>query len=388
MLAGHRHRDAVTDAFAAAMRAGDGAARIAELVAPTTAGVCVAGHEIAVPGAIRVAGMGKAAVAMAAALHHALGERIAAGVVVTKDEPDRDLGAIEILHAAHPVPDERSVIAGERLLALARATGPDDLLLCPISGGGSALACVPDGVRLDELAARGRSLAAAGTPIEIMNAARAVGDAIKAGGLAARARGRVLGLVAVDIASGDPRWVGGGPTMLDRDDVSNVVVADNAGAVAAFAAVAAARGVAVRHGPALVGEARVLGQQIAATAVDGIGPRIWIAGGEPTVTRVGDTGGPGGRTLELALAAAARLAGDRDRVLVAVATDGDDGSSGAAGAVVDGTTAARIGPEALARALAEHRSAAPLAAIGDLLRTGPTGINVCDLVAVIADGRG
>jgi hydroxypyruvate reductase len=164
------------------------------------------------------------------------------------------------------------------------------------------------------------------------------------------------------------------------------VIGDNATAWLAARAEAGARGYAIVDGAPLVGEAREVGRLlgIELRRLAQYRPVAWIAGGEPTVTRRGP--GRGGRMLELALAAAIEINGlGGGAALVAFATDGADGSSGGAGAVVDGSTMARLSAAGFdaARVLAASDTARAFAALGDLLQTGPTGTNVCDLVLML-----
>jgi glycerate-2-kinase len=164
------------------------------------------------------------------------------------------------------------------------------------------------------------------------------------------------------------------------------ILGDNATAVAAARSEASARNYAIVEGDVLVGEASELGRRLGARLVElaHARPVACIVGGEPTVTGAG--AGRGGRALELALAAAPSIAGLADAAIVAFATDGRDGSSDAAGAVVDGTTLARAAALGLdpASALAAHDTAPLFAALGDLLHVAPTGTNVCDVVLLLA----
>lgn len=371
----------------AAMAAVDPLRWIAREVATAGAGLRIGAHEL-VPdpgGVLRIVGIGKAAPAIVAALVDVAGDRVAEALAIGKHEVDPALARprLTYLRGAHPLPTVDSVAAGSAALALAGRTGVHDRLLAVITGGASSLACVPAAdVDLAELRRRSDALARSGTPIAELNAARGRIDRLKHGGLARAARGRALALVLDDIPGGDPFTVGSGP--LHAPGVPHVVIADNDAAVRAALAAAGARGLQVHRAPALVGEARELGRALAIAARDLPRPFAVVGGGECTVTRTGD--GRGGRTMELALGAAPELA-DRDGlVFVAFATDGDDGSSGAAGAIVDGSTLARaraLGCD-LDAAIATSDTATALARLGDLLVTGASRTNVCDLVAIVA----
>lgn len=375
---------------------------------------------------VRVVAIGKAADVSARALVDALGDRIAEGLAIDPRPSSPAIGPIEVIAGAHPLPDAASVRAGARALELVARGTADDVVLFAISGGASALACVPvDGLGLDDLRTTTDALARAGVDIATTNAVRGRLDRLKHGGLARACVGRAVALVLVDVPSGDPRLVGSGPTLapdaaatdaavdavlarvgdaLPRSvhdvlarhehapatpEVELHVVGDNASAVAAARAEARARGYALVDGEPLVGEARELGERLGRRArelVDGR-PSACIVGGEPTVARA--SSGRGGRMLELALGAASSIAGMSDVALVAFATDGLDGSSGGAGAVVDGSTLARAAALGLdpAHALATHDTAPFFAALGDLLHVGATGTNVCDLVLLLARER-
>jgi hydroxypyruvate reductase len=341
-------------------------------------------------GDVIVAGGGKAGVKMARGIVAALGDR-ARGVVVVPagtGAPDR-VGGVRILEAAHPLPDERSVAAGQAVLDTVAGARARDLVVCPISGGGSALMCVPaPGVTLARIRERTATLLRDGTPIEAINAERARLDRLKAGGLARAAGGaQVLALVLSDVIDGEPTLVASGPTALEAAHVRHVVLASNDTAVQAAAAHARTEGCEVEVLPPLRGEARLcgvtLGRRIAeAPPTDAV--RCTIAGGETTVTVHGR--GRGGRNQELALAAAPQLLGLRHALLVAFATDGIDGPTDAAGAVIDGSTVPRalelgIDP---ATHLADNDAYRFFDALHDLCKPGPTGTNVCDLTVLIS----
>jgi glycerate 2-kinase len=434
-LASHPLGRTVCGALASALTAVEPGRLVRRAVASDATGVRVGDqvHRLSTGGRIFVAGAGKAGLAMAHALVEALGDRIVDGLVAIKGDDDHDgataVGPIRIVHGGHPVPDRRSVDAGRQLLALAGAAGPGDLVLCPISGGASSLVTVPRGdITLEDLGSMTTALLRSGASIEAMNAVRKHLDAIKGGGLAlAASPATLIALVLSDVV-GDPLdIVGSGPTVGDRstfdealsiaieamgaeaipsrirrwleagrsgahletpdpDDarlarVHNVLLAGNGTAMEAAAARAQADGLRIVGRHLLVGEACDAGRALARRLPElfGSAPAGLVAGGETTVTIRGE--GIGGRNLEVALGAVEILAAMPGALLVTFATDGDDGPSGAAGAVVTSDTLARARARGLdpREHLARNDSLAFFDALGDTIRTGPTGTNVCDL---------
>ena len=390
-----------------------------------------------------VVGGGKAAVAMTAALHTILGERLTGGLVVTKyGYTDRrlDAGPVDVVEAGHPLPDEAGVAGTRRMADLLTGTTGRDLVLAVISGGGSALLTLPaKGLTLTDLQKTTDLLLRSGATIVELNAVRKHLSQIKGGGLARLAGGApVVSLILSDvvgdpldaIASGptapDPTTFAGAWGVLERYDlverlppavrawlragldgrvpdapkpgaawfqrVQNVIVGSNR--LAAEAAVEAARAWglnALLLSTFVEGEARQVAHVAAAFARELVSydrpvprPACLVWGGETTVTVRGQ--GKGGRNQELALSAALAMEGLPGVVLVALGTDGTDGPTDAAGAVASGETVAR------ARALGldpvaylEDNDAYPFFdALGDLVRTGPTGTNVNDLLFIFA----
>lgn len=321
-------------------------------------------------------------------------------------------GDPDCLAGSHPVPDDRSEVAGRAVLDRARALGPDTSALVLLSGGASALCEVPvEGVALDEVIELSRGLLRCGAPIDVVNDVRSGLSAFKAGGLGGALSGaaevRVLALSDVD---GSPEVIGSGPTAAKPFDPAATIEATSAcglrlpgpladrlaGAKAplrashpvevladgqtmarAVVAAATARGLDARVGWGLAGEASATARRVVAEA----GPGLTVHAGETTVNVVGDV--PGGRNQEGALAAAGALRGTSG-AFVAFATDGIDGTTDVAGAAVDGTTwdavvSAGLDPGALLAVNDAHRA---LAEVGSLIRTGPTGTNVADVWAV------
>jgi glycerate 2-kinase len=324
-------------------------------------------------------GAGKASGAMAVACEEILGDRLSRGLVVTGEGGRYPLRYTDVAFGSHPVPGEDSLRAGEALLACAAALRPDDLSIFLLSGGASALCeALRPGVSLEELQTRTRALLASGAPIEAINQVRRSLSRFKAGGLAEAARARIVTLALSDVASNDPRVIGSGPTVKDDAGDDYFVLADAETLAAAATRRLKQRGLTVVRGPRLEGEAARVGASLAALGDAGTAQaRV----GETTVT-LGDEPGKGGRNQELALAFALSAAGNPDVALAAIGTDGRDGPTDAAGAIVDGATVSRGGPDATA-ALARHDAYPYLDGAGDLVRTGPTGSNLADLVICI-----
>lgn len=379
-----------------------------------------------------VLGCGKAGGAMARAVEHVLGDRIADGFVVVKDGYTRPTRSIRLAEARHPVPDARGETASATLLDLARRAGPDDVVLFLVSGGGSALTPAPaPPVTLPEKQSVTRLLLEAGATIGDLNAVRKHLSRFKGGQLArAAAPARIVTLALSDVI-GDPLDViASGPTAPDpttfadalavlerrgvvdrvamsvRDRlaagargelqetpkpgdpvftrVANLVIGNNA--LVTDAAVAAAAEIGLRPQfltRSLEGEARVVARELIGRARALPGGACLIAGGETTVTVTGS--GRGGRCQEFALAAAIAIEGQDDVVVLAAGTDGTDGPTDAAGAVVDGATVARgraTGVDA-ERSLEDNDAYAFLRATGDLIVTGPTNTNLLDLYVIV-----
>lgn len=389
---------------------------------------------------IVLVGAGKAAAGMALGVLDALGERISGGTITTPGAHLRPLPpGIEAWEAAHPVPDTRGLAGAVSALRAARSAGPRDLVLCLLSGGASALwPAPPPGVTLSELRETTVALLRAGVPIAGVNAVRKHLSRIAGGWLAKEAwPARVVTLLVSDVVGSPLDAIASGPTVPDpttyRDALETLrehevevppavrahlqagdagelpetpkpgddafaratahVVARNRDALEAAARAAEALGYrATVVADDMEGEARAVGAEVAALAwgahaegASGRLPAAFLLGGETTVTVRGD--GRGGRNQELALSAALELDGEPGVVVAAMGTDGTDGPTAAAGAVVDGTTAARGRERGLdPRAFLDRNDAHPfLAATGDLLVTGPTGTNVNDLVLVLVD---
>ena len=403
-----------------------------------------------VPGTIHLAGIGKAGAAMARGAAGVLGDRLAGGaLIVPAGQEDGAPGGIETYGGGHPVPNEAGVQGARAILALAESLTENDLLLCVISGGGSALMTLPpDGVSLDDLRATTKLLLEAGATIDELNAVRKHVDQLKGGRLArAAAPAKVLALVLSDvvgdpldvIASGpvspDPTTYGDALEVLDRyglrekapanvrehlergergeepespgpggrafERVRAEIVGNNVLAAEAAAAEAKRRGYAAKIlTTELTGEAQKVGRDLAKRAVkalrerDPVGPpACLIAAGETTVTVTG--AGRGGRNQEVALGAAIALdellnEDEQEQVLIASAgTDGIDGPTDAAGAVATGTTARRGEAEGrdARTALSDNDAYTFFQEIDDLILTGPSGTNVMDVCCAFVHHR-
>lgn len=341
----------------------------------------------------RAFAIGKAAAAMWLGARDALAGALEGGLVVTTAGDDAVLEAAraagaEVFTAAHPLPDTRSLAAGRRLLD-GLATLPEEVEpLWLISGGASSLAEVPRaGVTLDQLRAVAAEGLATGVPIAELNRRRAALSVLKGGGLTRALAGRrALALFISDVPGDDPSVIGSGllaPVTGDR--IERRIVATLADALRAVAAAAAVEAplaaLAVHVEPdRLAGEAGPAGERLGRTLC-AAPPGLYVLGGETTVT-LPAAPGRGGRNQHLALAAARELSGRAGVALLACGTDGIDGASGDAGALVDGGTWQRsldagIDP---ARALERADAGTALEAAGDLVHTGPTGTNVGDIV--------
>jgi len=238
----------------------------------------------------------------------------------------------------------------------------------------------PPGVTLREKRDAVAALARSGASIRELNRLRTSLSAIKGGRLAAGTRARLVTLVLSDVPGDRPVLVGSGPTIRPRSGDLVRVVGSNRLGLDAAATEAVRRGLRpVPAGRRLSGDAAAAGALIARAALRLAPGEVLLAGGETTV-RLGRPRGSGGRTLELALAAAVELEGSRGVSLLAATSDGIDGSSEAAGAFADGSTIERARKKGLdpRAALARHDTRPFFEAIGDLLVTGPTGTNVAD----------
>lgn len=361
-----------------------------ELLALWQAGVRAVGGAEAVRTAIRqydiprpdrIIAVGKAAAAMASAAAAEWPD--VPCLVVTKYGHGADAPAgATVLEAAHPVPDDASLAAGRALQEAVAACGPSDALLMLASGGASALAEVPvAGLDLAGLKAHTNALLATGADIGTMNAARTQNSQIKGGKLLAGFKGRSVTTLALSDVEGDAlSTIGSGIADAPKDAAfafTAHIVASNA---IARAAVAAASPIPVQtNDEALYADVAELGPRIAAH-LKAAAPGLHIMGGEPVV-HLPENPGLGGRNMALALTLAREISGTAGLRILVAGTDGTDGPTDAAGAVVDGNTWT---PEA--QVALDAANAYPwLKAQGALVTTGPTGTNVMDILIAHKD---
>lgn len=330
----------------------------------------------------QIIAVGKAATAMAAAAHARF--RAAPVLIVTKYGHGQGAPeTAEVIEAAHPVLDDNSLHGGARIAAVVAAMPPTSHLLMLVSGGASALAEDPAaGLSLADLTTRANEMLASGADIHAMNAARKDMSRIKGGKLLSRFKGARVTTLAISDVEGDALDVIGSGIGAAPNDAQFVfaphIVASNAIARQAVVQAASAQGLSIQtNGEMLYDDINVIAPEIARQLKTGA-PGVHLFGGEPTVI-LPPNPGQGGRNQALALLIAREISGLHNlRVLVA-GTDGTDGPTDAAGAVVDGTTWDASGQDALERADA----GAWLEARGALLKTGPTGTNVMDLVIAL-----
>ncbi len=390
---------------------------------------------------ILVIGAGKATAPMARAVEDLLADRLTAGTITVKYGYTAPTALIAVREAGHPIPDEAGVEATQAIVDLLHDTADDDLVLCLISGGGSALMPLPvPGVSLTDLQTLTGALLRSGAPIQALNIVRKHLSQVAGGQLARLAYpATVIALIVSDVVGSPLDVIASGPTVADTSTfeqawqvlerygvlehasasirqhlqrglsgqipdtpkpgdpalarVHNVIVTDNAHAAAAAVEKATALGFnTLLLTTYLEGEAREIGRVLAALAKEIAWrghpvspPACLIAGGETTVTVRGQ--GKGGRNQEVALSAALAIQGVPGIVIASLATDGTDGPTDAAGGLVDGLTIARgqeRGADALA-ALRDNDAYHFLERAGALLITGPTNTNVNDLLAVFVD---
>ncbi len=415
-------RRLLTELFRAAIAAADPAS-------------CLPPHLPELPaGRTVVLGAGKAAASMARAVELNWNGEID-GLVVTRYGHDVPTEKVEVVQAAHPVPDAAGEAAAARILTTAQSLGPEDLLLVLISGGGSALLSLPSpGLTLADKQDVNQALLRSGAPIDEMNTVRKHLSAIKGGRLAAAAApARVVSLLISDVPGDDPAIIASGPTVadpstfeqareiLDRYGITppeavaqhlkaaaqetpkpgdsrlqncqTVLIATPGQSIAAAASVAAAAGYAVEIlGDDLEGEARELGAEHgelamarqAAARTQGQGIAL-LSGGETTVTVRGQ--GRGGRNVEYLAGMALALGGCSGICAVAGDTDGIDGTEDNAGAFLYPDTLARAAAAGLdaGTLLAKNDAYALFSGIGDLMISGPTMTNVNDFRAILID---
>jgi glycerate 2-kinase len=394
--------------------------------------VCVPAHLPPKPkGRTVIIGAGKASGAMAKALEDVWDGPLE-GLVVTRYGYKLPTERLEVVEAAHPVPDEAGREAARRIFEMVQGLTEDDLVLCLISGGGSALLSMPaDGITLEDKQAVNKALLASGATISEMNTVRKHLSAIKGGRLAKAAYpAKVVALMISDVPGDDPSIIASGPTVpdpstkadavgiiekysldlpqnvraaLDATDetpkpgdscferVENVMIATPQASLEAAAEVARQAGVTpVILGDSIEGESRDvalvhagIARQCAMRGQPEQPPCVLISGGETTITLKGK--GKGGRNTEFLLALAIALDGMENIYALAGDTDGVDGSEDNAGALIYPDTLKRaekagLNPKAM---LADNDPYGFFKGVGDLLETGPTMTNVNDLRAIL-----
>jgi glycerate 2-kinase len=384
-------------------------------------------------------GAGKASARMAQALEHVLGIFLQSGLVVVKYGHGAATKTIQILEAGHPIPDQEGLMAGRRLLDLVTALTEEDLLIVLLSGGASSLLPAPvNGLTLEDKQQTTQLLLRSGATIQEMNTVRKHLSSLKGGQLAATTKAQVLTFLLSDVIGDDIGTIGSGPTApddttfgdawaivqryhLDRTIPQSVrrhllrgvqgrtsetptsksvvfrrvrhhIIGGNSAAVDAVSGAAITSGLQpMVLSSTLTGEAREvakvfgsMAREIAYRARPLRRPCCLLAGGELTVAVTGK--GRGGRAQEFALAAAGEIAGLKNVWIAGFATDGSDGPTDVAGAVVSGNTVAGAQQKGLdvARALRQNDAYPFFQKAGGHISTGPTGTNVNDLYLLLA----
>ncbi len=397
------------------------------------------GYKLDPQGKLILMAAGKAAAAMMQAALQKFGNRVDRAIAITKKEVSLSLPRLEIVYGDHPVPGKKSIHASHQLELFMRDFTSRDTVICLISGGASALLTYPrPPLTLRQLQQTTRHLLKCGATIQEINCIRKHLEKFKGGGLAAQAQpARVISLILSDVIGDDLSSIASGMTApdpttygdaldiihhykLDKQiplsvlqmlqnghtglipetmkahdplfqNVKNHLIGSNIQACHALWQTFQQNGFTTLHLTSyLQGEASQVGRVFAAFARQlaktpaRFKPVCWIAGGETTVTLHGK--GTGGRNLELALGAVKDLAGLDNILLITLATDGEDGFSPAAGAVVDGRSWRRaidigLNPDQF---LANNDSYSFFKALGDLIYTSPTNTNVNDLLLLLA----
>jgi len=384
---------------------------------------------------IYVIGGGKAGGSMAQAIEEILGQRVTAGLVNVKYGYGAETTIVSLNEAGHPIPDAAGMAGTKRMAELARKATNEDLIICLISGGGSALMTLPaEGITLADMKSLTDALLRCGATINEINAVRKHLSQTKGGNLARLAYpAEIVSLILSDVVGSPLDVIASGPTVADTTTFAdaygviekyglleelprpiverlrqgkeglipetpkdgaeaftrtyNLIIASNE--VAAEAAIAKAEELGFHTlllSTFVEGEAREVAKVFTAVAKEILHsgrplprPACMVAGGETTVTIRGK--GLGGRNQEMALSAALEIAGLEDVMIIPLATDGTDGPTDAAGAIADGSTLRRAQEVGLSapQYLADNDSYHFFQRLGDLLITGPTNTNVNDL---------
>ena len=384
-------------------------------------------------GRLVVVGAGKAAARMAAAVEKHYADTPLEGLVITRYGHSVPIRCVEVVEAAHPVPNEAGQAATRRILGLVESLGEDDLLLCLISGGGSALLVAPEGVTLEEQAQLTQTLLESGAEIREMNVVRKHLSEVKGGKLARAAYpAKVMSLIISDVTGDDLSSIASGPTVPDPSSfgdaldileryevrapevsayfgrgvageiadtptaedaiferVENTIVANAQGVLERCAAFFKARDITpLILSDSLTGEAReaakfhaALARQVVHYAQPTARPCVLLSGGETTVRVRGS--GRGGRNSEFLLSLAIELSGLADVYALAADTDGIDGSEDNAGAIIGPDALVELSKREAQRHLNNNDAYGFFQQTGDLLMSGPTLTNVNDLRMVL-----
>lgn len=442
-MSGSRLRDDALAIFQAGVQAANPVEAVERHLRREADALVVAGvhYPLDTVGEIYVVGMGKASAVMAKPLHNLLGNRISGGIITVKHGHRFPLSGIKVVEAGHPVPDEAGLRGTKEMIKCLGGSGPDDLIFCLISGGGSALSPAPaDGVSLGDKQEVTRLLLNCGATIHQINSVRKHLSRVKGGQLARLARpSTLISLILSDVVGDDLGTIASGPTVPDPStfydslrilaryslgeaiphpalrhleagargeipetpkthdpafrNTQNVVVGSNALAIKAAKEKAEALGYnSLILSSFVEGEtsevARVhaaIAKEISRTGNPVPRPACVISGGETTVSVQGT--GMGGRNQEFTLAAAMEIENLPGAVILSGGTDGTDGPTEAAGAIADGKTLDRaraIGLDAEAY-LSDNNSYNFFRPLDDLLITGPTLTNVMDLRLVMME---
>ena len=389
---------------------------------------------------IFIIGAGKASASMASGMERILGNRISEGHIVVKYGHSRDLRYVSITEAGHPVPDHNGFLATGRILGIADKAGPDDLVICLISGGGSALfADYPEGSGEDDVIILNDLLVKCGADIAGINSVRKHLSRIKGGQLARSVHPAALvNLMLSDVPGDEPDIIASGPACPDRSTFHdalyvvrsyglekklpanllnhlergktgmipetpkpgdhifqrcyNIIAGNNLKALEG--ALKKAESIGFKT---IIADSKLSGpvQEAARYIIDTskgyrddinlVKPACILFGGETTITVTGK--GKGGRNQHLALLCAEMISGERGITILAAGTDGTDGPTNAAGAVVDTATAREAAERGIDpdNYLASHDSYNFFREAGGLVITGPTGTNVMDVVVVVLE---
>jgi glycerate 2-kinase len=390
-------------------------------------------------GDVYVVGGGKAGSSMAVALEELLGEYLTAGIVNVPKGASQKTKKIELIEAGHPIPDQPGLEGTQRMMAIAERARENDLVICLLSGGGSSLMSLPlENITLENKQELTEALLKSGATISEINIVRKHLSAFKGGWLAKKAYpATVLNFVLSDVAGDRLDSIVSGPTVPDPSTfaeaqnilrlygllkdvsspiskvlsdgakgliaetpkpgdpvfkkVTSVVIGNNNVAAGASCECLKAEGLnTLLLSDALIGEARDVGQAFSqfAREIAVLGkplpkPVGVVAGGETTVTVIGK--GLGGRNQELVLSAALLLKDVEVCVIASIGTDGVDGPTDAAGAIVDSSTLKRALSKGIdPRAFLKNNDSYPFfSQLGDLIFTGPTGTNVNDISIIV-----